>query len=144
MSEPPEFNMDPLITPYLEFWSNCVGQANHATREMAQSANRAADPRDWQRRWLEAVSQSTDAYMRSPAFLSAMKRNMDAAIKSKLQVDHLQNEFASRANIPTAADVSGLFERLRGIEELILKRLNAIESRLNDMEHRRDGSDPAH
>jgi hypothetical protein len=75
-----------------------------------------------------------DAYMRSPAFLQTMKQNTDLMIKIKRQSDDLTAEFARNANIPTAADISGLFERLHSVEEAILNRLARIEDRLQTIE----------
>ena len=86
--------------------------------------------KSWQRRWFDAVSKSMDAYMRSPVFLQAMKQNTDAAIKIKQQADDLATEIARNANIPTASDISGLFERLHSVEEVILSRLGRIDERL--------------
>ena len=40
-------------------------------------------------------------------------------VKAKQQTDDLAAEIARNANIPTATDISGLFERLRSIEETI-------------------------
>jgi hypothetical protein len=74
--------------------------------------------------------------MRSPAFLHAMKQNTDAAIKFKQQVDDLSKEFARNANIPTASDISGLFERLHSVEEVVLGHLGRIEQRLEAIEER--------
>src|SRR5262249_6389480 len=96
----------------------------------------AVDPRTWQRRWLEAVSQSMDAYLRSPMFLRAMKQNMDLMIKAKLQADDLAKEVARQANLPTASDVTGLFERLRSLEDTVLTRLSEIDRRLEKIESR--------
>jgi hypothetical protein len=72
--------------------------------------------------------------MRSPAFLHAMKQNADAVIKLKQQTDDLSKEFARNANIPTTSDISGLFERLHSVEEVILSRLGRIEERLQAIE----------
>ena len=67
----------------------------------------------------------------SPVFLHAMKQNMDAAVNAKLQADDLNKEFARNANIPTAADIAGLFERLRSVEDAIVSRLAEIDERLD-------------
>jgi hypothetical protein len=75
-----------------------------------------------------------DAYLRSPAFLQSMKQNTDSAVKVKRQFDDLASEIARNANIPTAGDISGLFERLHSIEEVILGRLGRIEERLQAIE----------
>jgi hypothetical protein len=94
----------------------------------------AADAKAWQRRWYEAVSKSMEAYMRSPAFLKAVKQNTDAAIKMKLHSDDIATEIARNMNLPMASDISGLFERLHGTEAAILERLRGIEERLGGIE----------
>jgi hypothetical protein len=126
---------DPCVQPYLDFWTSYMNQAAESTRGMLENAGGGADPRALQRRWLEAVSRSMDAYMRSPLFLNAMKQNMDAVVNAKLQADDLNREFARNANIPTAADIAGLFERLRSVEDAIVSRLAEIDERLKIIMH---------
>ncbi len=121
---------DPIVQPYMDFWTGYFNQAAESAQKMFQSAIGGADPRAAQRRWLEAVDRSLDAYMRSPAFLSAMKQNIDFATKAKLRMDDLHKEFARNANIPTATDIGGLYERLRSVEDMILSRLAEIDERL--------------
>ena len=129
----PDFG--PLLEPYREFWADYVQRASDTAKQMFQTATGAdADPRTWQRRWLEAVSQSMDAYLRSPAFLGAMKQNMDMMIKTKLQADDFTKEFARNANLPTASDLTGIFERLRSAEDAILARLAQMDRRLEAIE----------
>jgi hypothetical protein len=128
--------IDPILQPFFDLWSDYYKQVNDATRELLDNFENGANPKNWQRRWNDAVSKSADAYMRSPAFLHAMKQNTDAAIKIKQQTDDLSKEFARNANIPTASDISGLFERLHSVEEVILGRLGRIEQRLEAIEER--------
>lgn len=123
-----------VMQPFTEFWSSYFEQANEATRELLARSESNADVKTWQRRWFDAVSKSMDAYMRSPAFLQAMKHNSDLAIKAKRQTDDLVTEIARNANIPTASDISGLFERLHSVEEVILTRLARIEYQLKTIE----------
>jgi hypothetical protein len=125
---------DPVVQPFVDFWSGYIHQANDTTRELLEGINGNADVKTWQRNWYDAVSKSMDAYMRSPMFLQAMKQNTDTMIKAKLQADDLATEFARNANIPTAGDISGLFERLHSVEEVILNRLERIEERLGAIE----------
>jgi hypothetical protein len=125
---------DPLLQPFVDFWSSYIEQSNKTTQQMLQSLDETADMRTWQRRWSEAVSKSMDAYLRSPAFLQAMRENTDVVIKTKRQVDDLATEIARNTNIPTAADISGLFERLHSVEDVILGRLDRIEDRLKAIE----------
>ena len=125
---------DPIIQPFIDFWSSYAKQADQATREFFDGVENHAEIRSWQRKWSDAVSKSMDAYMRTPAFLQAMKHNTDLAVKVKRQADDLAAEFARNANIPTTGDISGLFERLHSIEEVILGRLGQIEERLGAIE----------
>ena len=125
---------DPLIQPFVDFWSGYIQQSNETTRQWFDGLDGSADLKTWQRRWSAAVNKSMDAYLRSPAFLQAMRENTDLVIKAKRQADDLATEIARNANIPTAADISGLFERLHSVEDVILERLGRIEERLQAIE----------
>lgn len=135
-------HFDPVIQPFVDYWSRYVEQANDATRELFDGIDGNIDAKTWQRQWFDAVSKSMDAYMRSPAFLQSMKQNMDLSIKAKRQADDFTAEVARNVNIPTASDISGLFERLHSVEEVILGRLGRIEERLTAIEQQtRDGQE---
>jgi hypothetical protein len=125
---------DPVVQPFVDLWSSAIERSNNATRELLQDLNDGAGSKAWQRKWFDAVSKSMDAYMRSPMFLQAMKQNTETVIKVKRQADDIAAEIARNANIPTATDISGLFERLHSVEEVILARLGRIEERLRAIE----------
>jgi hypothetical protein len=128
--------IDPVLKPFYDLWSDFYAKSNDATREFFEDVEEHTDVRSWQRRWSDAVATSADAFMRSPAFLRAMKQNTDTIVKAKQQLDGVSKEFARNANIPTTSDISGLFERLHSIEEVILARLGRIEDRLQVIEAR--------
>ena len=129
-----KLKFDPVMQPFVDFWSNTMQQANDATREMFDGLDDGSQIKTLQRQWMDSISQSMDAYMRTPAFLEAMKHNTDAAVKFKRQTDDWASEMARNANIPTTGDISGLFERLHSVEEIILKRLARIDERLESLE----------
>ena len=136
MPDEPQTNgaFDNVMKPFVNLWSDYVKQADDQTREILDGIDDSTNIRTWQRRWFDAVSKSMDAYMRSPLFLQAIKQNTDATIKFKQHADDLATEIARNANIPTAGDISGLFERLHSVEEQILSRLGRIEKRLGGIE----------
>jgi hypothetical protein len=136
MSAKPNSNgtTDPILKPFYDLWSDFYAKSNDATREFFEDVEENTNVRSWQRRWNDAVAKSADAFMRSPYFLQAMKQNTDAIVKIKQQADDLSKEIARNANIPTASDISGLFERLHSVEEVILDRLRRIEDRLEAIE----------
>jgi len=128
--------VDPVVKPFVDFWSSYIQQANEATEAWLGKVD--ADPKAWQQNWFQTVSKSMDAYLRSPVFLQAMKHNADLVIKAKEQADDLSKEIARNANIPTTSDISGLFERFHSAEEVILSRLDAMEEQLGAIQRRLD------
>lgn len=127
---------EPVVQPFVEFWSAYARQANDATRELLEGMEEQTNLKTVQRKWFDTVSQSADAYMRTPVYLQALKQNTDSAVKMKQQFDDVVKEIARNANIPTASDISGLFERLHSVEEVIISRLNKIDERLELIEEK--------
>ena len=72
--------------------------------------------------------------MRTPAFLEAMQRNLKTMTDLKLLQDQLTQDFARQAGVPTAADITGLFERLNSVEQEVLNRLRILDMRLKAIE----------
>lgn len=116
------------------FWTQWLEQSSRGTQALLEAMQVAGDPRHIQRRWLEAVSRSLDDFMRTPAFLELLKNNLKAVTDLKVQQDQAIQDTARQFGMPLAADITGLFERLHGIEETILGRLDAIEDRLKAIE----------
>jgi hypothetical protein len=125
---------DPVMQPFVNFWSDYFKQANDVTRVFLDGIDDGIDLKAWQRRWLDSVSKSMDAFMRSPTFLYAMKHTMDSINQTKMRLDDVAMEVARNANLPMASDISGLFERLHSVEEAIFRRLGHVEERLTAIE----------
>jgi hypothetical protein len=133
MSDQPTKTTDPVMQPFVDFWTSYIHDANEVTKAMFTQGD-GSDPKAWQRRWLDAVSASMDAYMRSPSFLESMKQNLDRTIQAKVHTDNLTKEIARNLDVPTVSDISGLFERMHSIEDTIVARLNALDQRLERIE----------
>lgn len=128
------------MRPLVDLWSSYLKTAAETSQKMFEQVNGTADPEVWRRRWLDAISQSLEAYMRTPAFLSAMKHNMDAAIQAKAHANDFTKEVARNSGVPTLSDVSGVFERLHSIEESVISRLGSIEERLAAIDRKLDAA----
>lgn len=116
------------------FWTEWFAQSNEQARTLLDAMSGAGDPQQFQRRWLDAMAQSIDGFMRTPAFLEAMQRNLKAMTDLKKLQDQLSRESVNQAGLPTVADIAGLFERLDSAEQEILARLKVIETRLKSIE----------
>ena len=135
-ADPPQaqVEVDPVTQPFVDFWQSYFQQTEQATRAVFQQFNGNTDLDSWKRQWLEALSRSMDAYMRSPAFLAAMKHNLDTATQTKAHTNDVALEVARNTGVPTASDISGLFERLHSVEDTILSRLNEFQERLDKID----------
>jgi hypothetical protein len=128
-----------MMRPLMDLWSQIAREttAGFAWQTDAQPAhllNPSRCLRDWERRWMDAMSDSLDVYLRSPQFLDWMRHQSDLAVKTKQQSDNVTKEFARNAGIPTANDISGLYERLHSFEDSIIRHLDTeMMERMREM-----------
>jgi hypothetical protein len=120
--------------PLAEFWSQCLAQSGEQVQAVLDGMKEMMDPAALRRRWLEAVSQNLEQYMRTPAFLDGLRRNLEMTTQVKSLTEEWAAAFNRITGIPRMADVSALFERLKTGQEAILARLAAIERRLEALE----------
>jgi hypothetical protein len=125
---------DAVFRPLLDFWSQWIEQGQEQTQVLLESAKGAGDWACARHLWLESLGKSLEAYMQTPAFLEAMRRNFDMMTHLKSSADDLARDIARAAGIPRTDDIGGLFERLQSSQEKILARLGAIERRLEGLE----------
>lgn len=116
------------------FWTQWMEQSSRGTQALLEAMQTAGDPQQVQRRWLDAVSQSLESYMRTPAFMEMMKQQLKVVTDLKAAQDQVLQGTARQFGMPLAADIGGLYERLHSTEQTILNRLRAIEDRLKAIE----------
>lgn len=127
--------------PLAELWSKCVERGGEQMQAVLNGMKEVMDPAALRRRCLEAVSQSLEQYMRTPAFLDGLRRHLEMTTQAKSLTEEWAAAFSRLTGIPRLADVSGLFERLKTGQEAILARLGAIERRLEALEGMRQYND---
>jgi hypothetical protein len=126
-----------VLKPLLDFWSEWVEQSQQQTKVLLDGVKGAGDLAGLRRLWLESVGKSLEAYMRTPAFLEAMRRHFDVMTHFKSSAEDAARDFARATGMPRIDDISGLFERLQSGQLAILNRLTAIEQRLEVLEKHR-------
>lgn len=124
----------PSWQPLLDFWTDCIEGSNEQVKVLLDSMSGQADLGTLRQRWLESLANSFDSYMRTPAFLEAMRKQFEAITTVKSTAEDLVQEFSRDAGVPRIQDISGLFERLKTTQEMILVRLGAIEQKLAALE----------
>ncbi|WP_165228613.1 hypothetical protein [Aquisphaera insulae] len=126
---------DPF-TAAASLWAQWLEQSARGTQALLEAFGTAADPQKFQQRWLDALSQSFETFMRTPAYLELMKDTLKGVIQLKVAQDQAITDTARQLGLPLAADITGLFERLHGTEQAILRRLDVIEERLSAIDSR--------
>jgi len=120
--------------PFIDMWSKYLEQSGFPTQAAMESFQSFADPQRFQQSWLDALTHSLDGFMRTPAFLEALKVNLKTMTDLKKMQDQVIEDTARHVGAPLASDIHGLFERLSVIEKSILSRLDAIEEKLEAIE----------
>lgn len=118
----------------MTFWVQWMEQASRGTQAILEAVQTVSDPAQLQRRWSDVMSEAAEDFMRTPAFMEAMRRNLKNLTDAKRMQDNFVQDTARHLGIPLADDITGLFERLNSTERKILTRLQAIEDRLAAIE----------
>lgn len=116
------------------FWTQWLEQSSRGTQALLEVMKAAGDPHQIQRRWLDAVAASLEGFMRTPAFLELTKTHLKAVTDLKGLQDSVVQDTARQIGVPTAADITGLYERLHSTEQVILNHLRKIDERLTALE----------
>jgi hypothetical protein len=129
--------LDPIFQPMLEYWSKYIEQSQEHAKVLLDSMREAGDLKALRRRWLDAMGQSLDLYMRTPAFLHGMHQHLDLVTGLKGHAEEAAHEAAQATGIPRMSDISGVFERVRIGHDAILARLDAIDRKLEVLQKRK-------
>jgi hypothetical protein len=119
----------------LDYWQRTLDQNNAYAKAVLDSMRTNGGANNSRRLWLDSLGRCLDQYMRSPAFLEAMRRNFEAITAFKANAEEAAQEVAREAGVPRVNDIAGVFERVRIGQELILSRLDAIEEQLQCIRH---------
>lgn len=125
-----------IVKPWLEFWTQMFDQRTDWMQMMAAGAPANVDLATMRKRWMEALTKSIDAYLRTPAFLESMRRNFDAVTALKGSSELAKREMTRQAGMPYVEDIAGLYERLQTGHDRVLERLEEINRRLAAIEER--------
>lgn len=127
---------DDLASSLFSFWTQWMEQSARGPQAVLEMVQKGGDPQQFQRQWLDAVARSLDEFMRSTAFLEAMKQNLKVVTDMKALQGKALGDTARHLGLPVAEDITDLAERLRSAEQTIVRSLKAIEDRLQAIERK--------
>jgi len=119
---------------FLEFWKNYFEQTAIQTRVVLEGMQGGKSLDQLHTQGLASLSQSLDSFMRTPAFLEALKQSLKRMIDLKQMQDQVAQTVSQQTGLPLKTDITGLFERVHSAEQTILKQLAMLDDRLKAIE----------
>jgi len=90
--------------------------------------------------FFDAWAQQCEEFMRSKAFLQAMKQSMDSALAFREQVNKFMGQAMKDSPLPTREDTDAILQSLHGFQERVLDRIDALADRVSRLEAASDGA----
>jgi len=119
---------------FLDFWRNYFEQTAIQTRILLEGMQGGKSLDQLHSQGLATLSQSLDGFMRTPAFLEALKQSLKTMIDLKLMQDQVAQTISQQSGLPLTADITGVFERVHSAEQTIMKQLAMLDDRLKVIE----------
>jgi len=83
----------------------------------------------------QAIAEQLDQFMRSDAFLEAMKQSLDRSIQFQKQSQELLTQMHHATQSVAVQDVAAVLSLMRQIEQRMLDRFDDLGSRLDRLEN---------
>ncbi|WP_165226057.1 hypothetical protein [Aquisphaera insulae] len=119
---------------FLEFWRGYFEQTAIQSRLLLEGMVGGKSAEQLQGQWLEALGRSMEGFMRTPAFMDALKQSLARMVELKRMQDQAARAAADATGMPTPPDAGSVADRVRAAEEAILARLADIDARLRAIE----------
>ncbi len=114
-------HVEPTTAALMDSWVRALRQATEKNPVLPVDSAGGVDPLAWRRHWFEAMSQATEAYLRSPLFLDMLKGYLDSLVDAKRRTN-LQKR-SPRSGGQLAQDVRAMHQRLKQLR----RRLDGLE-----------------
>lgn len=88
---------------------------------------------------LRSISQSWEAYMRSPEFLQAMRETMNNSIQWQKWTKENSRKFHQAAGSASKDDMQGVMVAIQHVERRVLDCLDEMQTKVNSMQVELDG-----
>jgi hypothetical protein len=118
--------------PFTRFWSE------FASKMTAAGSPPPQPPPDvfaqMRRMFFDTLSKHSEEFLRSEAFLNAMKQAMDSSLAWQQQINQIIQKGLAAAQVPSRADADHLVSLVRGMEDRLMDRLEKLAGRVERLE----------
>lgn len=124
------------------FWADLMSKMSSASFGRPAQSPQDEMFRQMRQAFFDSWGQYCEEFMRSPAFLEAMKKNMENALAFRQQI----NEFLSRAlhegQAPARSDTDSILLVLRSLEDRVLSRVEELSNRVDELHEKVSQASP--
>jgi hypothetical protein len=122
----------PGADPFTSFWTDMMGKMAAAGAPAPSPAKEWSD--QMRKACFDAMAEQADQFMRSEAFLGAMKQSMDNSLAWREQMNQFLTKGWSTAQMSTRADADDMVRLVRGMESRLSAKLEELSSRIEQLE----------
>lgn len=122
----------PVENPFMNMWTDFFGKMAAAGITPAQPPAEMAER--LRRSFFDSMAKYCDEFMRSEAFLAAMKQSFDSALNWQGMMNQYLQKGLAGAQMPSRADTEQVVAMLRGLEDRLFTRLDALAARVEKLE----------
>jgi hypothetical protein len=125
----------PTADPFMTFWTDFWKKASTLGAGAPQPTPDAME--QIRRAFFDAMAEHAERYMRSEAFLNTLKHSMESTLAWQQQMNEFLHKNLSAAQMPSHVDTDHSVMLIRGMEDRITSRLDALSERIDRLEHGR-------
>lgn len=123
--------------PFAKFWGDVMGRMGTANMACAFGGGSQEDAmKNMRRAFFDAWGEHAEEFMQSDAFLDMMRQSMDNALAMRQQMNEFMKSALGETPLPSRDDVESVLMAVRGLENRVLKEVERLGSRLDDIEER--------
>ncbi len=124
--------------PFTQLWTDMMGRMAGAAAVPIPTPG--TDFNEQMRKtFFTALSDYSEKYMRSEQFLASMKQMMDNSLALKQQINQFLTGSLQAAQMPSRTDTDHIVLQLRGLEQRVMGKLDALTDRIDALEATSNG-----
>lgn len=125
---------DPFSAFWTDFWARAAASGAGAIPQPPPDAMA-----QMRKAFFDALSEHMEGFMRSEAFLNAMKQSMDHALAWQQMMNQTLQKGLSGAQMPSRDSADHVVLLVRGMEERVLGKLEDMVTRIEKLEKQTGG-----
>lgn len=131
----------PSLDPFMQMWNDFAGRMSAVG--MTPPAASSDGAQQMRRAFFDSMAQYFDQYMRSDAFLSAMRQSMESGLAMQNMVNQQLQKGLNSMQMPSRVDTDHVAMLIRGVEDRLLDRIDELHKRIDRMENAPAGAPAA-